>query len=91
MLDWQVWRYLVDNGIKRPDLIREQVQARQAELQAQGDGVDSEIAHARRGLTEVDHERAFCLRQAGRGKITEAEFDAVCNGRDRGNPPVLAI
>jgi site-specific DNA recombinase len=75
-LDWQVWRYLVDNGIKRPDLIREQVQARQAELQAQGESADGEIAHARRKLAKIDQERAFYQRQAARGKMTEAEFDA---------------
>jgi hypothetical protein len=57
-------------------VIREQVQARQAELQAQGDGLEGDIAHARRRLVEIDQERAFYQRQAGRGKMTEAEFDA---------------
>jgi hypothetical protein len=75
-LDWLVWRRIVDYGIKRPDLIREQVQERQAELQAQGDTVDGDIAHARRRLAEVDNERAFYQRQAARDKMTEAEFDA---------------
>jgi hypothetical protein len=74
-LDWQVWRHIVDSGIKRPDLIREQVQARQAELQAEGENANSEIAHARHRLTEVDQERAFYQRQAARGKMTEREFD----------------
>jgi DNA invertase Pin-like site-specific DNA recombinase len=74
-LDWAVWRYIIDNGIKRPDLIRQEVLARQAELQAQGESVEGDIAHARRKLTEVDQERAFYQRQAARGKITEVEFD----------------
>ena len=75
-LDWQVWRYIVDYGIKRPDLIREQVQARQAELQAQRESADGEITHARRRLAKIDQERTFYQRQAARGKITEMEFDA---------------
>ncbi len=74
-LDWVVWQHVVDHGIKRPELIREQVLNRQAELQAQGDNVDSEIEHARRKLVEVDNERAFYQRQTARGKMTEAEFD----------------
>jgi hypothetical protein len=75
-LDWAVWRYIVDNGIKRPDLIRDEVLARQAELQAQGESVEGDIAHARRRLSELDRERAFYQRQAARGKLTEVEFDA---------------
>jgi len=64
-----------DNAITRPDVIRKQVEARQAELQAQSDGDDGEIAHARRKVSEVDQGRAFYQRQAARDKITEAEFD----------------
>ena len=75
-LDWKVWRRIVDYGIKQPELIREQVQARQAELQAQGESVDSEIGHARHRLAEIDQERANYQRQQARGKITEMEFDA---------------
>lgn len=75
-MDWNVWRHLVDYGIKHPDLIQAQVLARQAKLQTQGESVDGEVAHARRKLKEVDRERAFYQRQAGRGKITEEEFDA---------------
>jgi hypothetical protein len=75
-LDWEVWRYIVDNGIRRPDLIHMQVLARQEQLQRQGDSVDGEINHARRRLAEVDQERAFYQRQGARGKIDEAEFDA---------------
>ncbi len=76
-LDWVVWRHIVDYGIKQPDLIREQVLNRQAELQAQGDSVGGEIEHARRRLAEISQERAFCLRKAKQGKITEAEFDVA--------------
>jgi len=51
------------------------VLARQAELQAQGDSFDGDVAHAQRKLSEVDQERAFYQRQAARGKISEVEFD----------------
>jgi site-specific DNA recombinase len=78
-LDWLVWRRIVDHGIKRPELIRKQVLDRQAELQAQGNSVDSEIEHARRRLAEIDQERAFYQRQAARGKLTEQEFDQRMN------------
>jgi DNA invertase Pin-like site-specific DNA recombinase len=74
-LDWAVWRHIVDFAIKRPDLVRKQVRARQAELQAQGDSVHGEMAHARNKLAEVDQQRAFYQRQAARGKMTEQEFD----------------
>jgi hypothetical protein len=75
-LDWEVWRRLVDYGINRPDFITDYILDRQAELQAQGDDVDGDIAHAHHKLAEVNQERAFYQRQAGRGKITEVEFDA---------------
>jgi hypothetical protein len=75
-LDWAIWRYIVDKGIKRPDLIRAEVLARQALLQAEGESVEGDIAHARRKLAEVDRERTFYQRQAARGKLTELEFDA---------------
>jgi DNA invertase Pin-like site-specific DNA recombinase len=75
-LDWDVWRYIVDNGIKRPDTIKTQILARQEQLQVQGESFAGDIAHARRKLAEVDQVRAFYQRQAARGKISEREFDA---------------
>lgn len=75
VLDWEVWRYIVDNGIKQPEAIAMQVLARQEELRSQGEDVNGDIAHARRKLAEVDQERAFYQRQAARAKITEQEFD----------------
>lgn len=75
-LDWLVWRRIVDYGIKQPELIREEVLARQAELQSQGDSVDGDVAHARRRLAEIDQERARYQRKYGQGKMIEAEFDA---------------
>jgi DNA invertase Pin-like site-specific DNA recombinase len=74
-LDWAVWRYIVEKGIRHPELIQEQVLARQAELQKQGESVESEIVHARRKVIQIDQERAFYQKQAARGKITESEFD----------------
>jgi len=75
-LDWAVWRYVVDNGIKHPELIQEQIVARQNELQAQGASVSGDIAHARQKLAEIDQERAAYQRQNARGKMTDNEFDA---------------
>jgi chromosome segregation ATPase len=75
-LDWAVWRYVVDNGIKQPDLIRAQVAGHVTALRAEGESVSGEITHVRLKHTEVDQERAFYQRQAARSKISEAEFDA---------------
>lgn len=75
-LDWAVWRYIVGHCINEPDTIKMQVLARQADLQRQGEDINGDIAHARRKLADVDQERAFYQRQAGRGRMTEQEFDA---------------
>ena len=83
-LDWQVWRRIVDCGIKQPNLIRKQIQDRQVELQAQGDSVGSDIAHVRQRLAEIDNERASYQRQAARGKINETEFDARMEETEEG-------
>jgi chromosome segregation ATPase len=74
-LEWAIWRYIVENGIKQPDLIIEQVQIRQQQLMEQGDSVDGDIGRAKAKLIEINQERAFYQRQAGRGKISESEFD----------------
>lgn len=75
-LDWAVWRYVVDNGIKHPELIQEQILTRQAALRAQGESVNGDIAHARQKLAAIDQERAAYQRQNAREQITDAEFDA---------------
>jgi DNA invertase Pin-like site-specific DNA recombinase len=74
-LDQEVWRYLVDNCILHPDMIRMQVLTHQEELQRQGESVDGDIAHARRKLAEIGQERAFYQKYAGKGKMTEKELD----------------
>ena len=74
-LDWDVWRFIVDHGIKRPELIREQVLARQAKLQAEGENVDGELSRAAQKIAEIDLERAGYQRQNARGKMTDDEFD----------------
>ena len=62
-------------GIKNPDVITAYILDRQTELQTQGESVDGDIAHAHQKLLQVDNERAFYQKQAGRGKMTEQEFD----------------
>ncbi len=76
-LDWEVWRQLVDNGIKRPDLIRSYVLGCQARLQAQGESVDGDIAQARQKLAEVDQARLRLHRQIARGRMDEKEYDIL--------------
>jgi hypothetical protein len=61
-LDWIIWRYIVDNGIKQPDLIRAQVAGHIEALKSEGESATDEIAHARRRLAEVGQERAFYQR-----------------------------
>lgn len=75
-VDWAVWRYIVDYGIKQPDLIRAQVASHIDALRAEGESINGEISHVRLKLGEIDQERAFYQRQGARGMISEAEFDA---------------
>lgn len=74
-LDWTVWRHLVDYGIKQPDTIQSQIRARQAELQAQDQTLDSEIARARAEIADVENARAAFQRQQAYGKISWDEFE----------------
>ena len=76
VLDWAVWRHLVDFGIRQPDIIQEQIQVRRTELQAQGGDLDSEIARALAEVAKVDHARAELSRQQAYGKISWQEFEA---------------
>jgi DNA invertase Pin-like site-specific DNA recombinase len=74
-LDAAVWRKLADEVIKRPDMVRDQILAKQAELQAQGDSVDGDIAHARQRLVEIDQQRTNYSRQQAKGLIDWDEFE----------------
>lgn len=76
-LDYAVWRYLVDHAIKDQDEVINQIYARQAELQAQGDDLDSEIERRRRRLAELDREELNYARQQARGQISEQTFDIL--------------
>ena len=75
-LDWLVWRKIVDFGIRRPDIIRDQILIRRAGVHAQGDVQGYLITQTQRKLDEINRERAFYQRQADRGQISEPEFDA---------------
>jgi biotin operon repressor len=46
-VDWAIWRYVVEKGIKQPGLIRAQVAGHIEALKSQGENVDGEIARAR--------------------------------------------
>lgn len=74
-LDDAVWREIVDQGLKRPEIIKEQIGTKVLELQAEGEEVDNQIMKAQKRLEEIDQERAFYQKQAAREKITESEFD----------------
>ena len=74
-LDWAVWRTVVDQGIKNPNYIQEQILRRQAELQDQGETLDGQIAQLRIRLNEVADERAAYQRMLARNRITDDEFD----------------
>lgn len=74
-IDYKIWRYLVDNYIKHPQLIEQQIRERQAELQRQGDDYNSEIAQNERRIKDIEAERARY--QAGWAKkfINDDEFE----------------
>lgn len=76
-LDAQFWQYVADRIIAHPELIIEQVHNRQQELKDQGDSLNSEITQKRRKIAAVEQDRMAYTRQLGRGKITEAVYDAL--------------
>lgn len=76
-LDAAVWRYIADNVIEHPELVLRQVQSRQAELKAQGEDLDGDIARLRRRLAELEQERLNTTRQLNRGKIEESHYDVL--------------
>lgn len=76
-LDNSLWRYVADHLVQSPELIAEQVKARQADLILQGDSFDGEIAKLTRRLQGIEDERMAYTRQLGRGKIKESAFDAL--------------
>lgn len=81
-LDDIVWRKVVDNVIKNPKIIEEYILDRQAQLQAQGESLHSDISRLRQRLNELDQEELGYTRQQARGKITEKVYDllmAECN------------
>lgn len=84
-IDRKVWRHLVDNAIKNPDLIREQVEQRRKVLQAEGSDTTGQIAQKQRDLDELDRGRQRILDMARKGLITQEEAEAVIhkNNLDR--------
>jgi DNA invertase Pin-like site-specific DNA recombinase len=81
-LDWAIWRKIVDDGIKRPEYIEEQILNHQQALMEQGDSIDGDISRARLRLAEIEEERATYQRQLGRKRITENEFDSRMDETD---------
>jgi DNA invertase Pin-like site-specific DNA recombinase len=75
LLDWATWRKIIDDGIKQPLIIQEQVLNRRAALKAQGDSLDGDIARIRARLDEIKDERAAYQRMSARKRITEDEFN----------------
>jgi hypothetical protein len=76
-IDKKIWRFLVDNAIKHPEIIQGQVIARQAELQNQGDDLEGEIARIERKLRELDAGRDRLALQLTKGNIIEKDFERV--------------
>jgi hypothetical protein len=72
-LDWEVWRQLVDNGIKRLDPIRAYILYRRARSQTQRGSVDGDVVHARQTLADVNQERLRLHRQIARGRMNKTE------------------
>lgn len=74
-LDEAVWREIVDRGLKCPEIVREQIEARVRNLQAESEDVDNAVIKAQVHIEEIGAERIFFQRQAARKKVTEDEFD----------------
>jgi hypothetical protein len=76
-LDNVIWRFVVDNGITNPDRIIEQVKNRQAQLQAEGDNLDGQIAKKQAQVEVIDQDRMTYTRQLSRSKIKEDVYDSL--------------
>lgn len=76
-LDNVIWRFVVDNGITNPDRIIEQVKNRQAQLQAEGNNLDGQIAQKQAQVEVIDHDRMTYARQLARGKMKEDVYDSL--------------
>jgi chromosome segregation ATPase len=74
-LDMGVWREIVDNGLRNPTLLRQQIEARVEELQSKSDESHNEILRIERRIESIKNERAFFQKKAAQGKISESEFD----------------
>lgn len=82
-IDYKIWRYLVDNAVKNPDLIKERVEARQQELMEQGNSVVSEIARAERELKQIEAGRNLLMEQLTKGVIDKQDFELIMTQRNR--------
>lgn len=76
-LDYSIWRRLVDEVIKNPELIREQVMNRRQELQNEGDSYDGQIAQAERKLKEIEDGRSRLMRHLAKGIINDDDFERI--------------
>ncbi len=76
-LDYNVWRYVADVIVANPELIMQQVHARQVNLQQEGDSLDGEISRMKARLSQIEQEKLAYTRQQARGQITEEMFDTL--------------
>lgn len=84
-VDLLLWQTLADTIKNNPDKMIEQTIARAKELQAEGDDITGQIERYRKRLSDLDNEEMMYNRQLGRGKLTEANYDALVDevGRAR--------
>ena len=74
-LDWAIWRKVVDDVLKNPGYIREQVEMKVYEAHSQYETHQNEILKIQQRIVSIHSERAFYQKKAAQGKITEEEFD----------------
>lgn len=81
-IDSDVWRYLVDNIIKQPNVIRAQVARRQAAALEQASTIEADIAKLKQRLEALEADLLTYTRQLARGKISEAVYDSLIAEND---------
>jgi site-specific DNA recombinase len=75
-LDWVLWRFIVDEIIRKPDLAIDQIKIKIRNLKRESQGASGEIQTVEKRLAELSNVRAFYQRKTAIGLMTETEFDA---------------
>lgn len=76
-LEWQVWRWVVDNVINNDAFFDRAGELRQVEQQQAGTDHDAQLDRLRHYLAGLEQRRAATRARYARGGLSEADLDAI--------------